>query len=140
MPPVVHVEGGRRDSGTSAALRPLIHRRLSRSFGLNATVPPTAQAPPQPGESRQVARTTRRPTLLGRHAWPVQANSRLRATRRVHAGAGHLQMRSALELRADEAFRAALTRNRASWAFEVSFASDRIYCADLTLRDTVWNL
>ncbi|MEO6864644.1 MAG: hypothetical protein ABI229_04250 [Gemmatimonadaceae bacterium] len=53
----------------------------------------------------------------------------------LRGGAGDPQMRSAKELRADEGFRAALTQNRASWAFEVSFASDRIYNAHVTLRE-----
>lgn len=53
----------------------------------------------------------------------------------VRAGAGHVQVRSARELRTDEAFRAALTQNRASWAFEVSFALDRIHSADVTLQE-----
>lgn len=64
------------------------------------------------------------------------ANSSLdTAWRSVRGGAADPQMRSARELRADKIFRAALTQNRASWAFEVSFASDRIYSADVTLRE-----
>lgn len=62
-------------------------------------------------------------------------SSRDTAWSSLRAGAGHVQVRSARELRTDEAFRAALTQNRASWAFEVSFASDRIHSADVTLRE-----
>jgi hypothetical protein len=57
------------------------------------------------------------------------------AWRSLPGGAGDPPTRSAKELLADEGFRAALTQNRASWAFEVSFASDRIYNADVTLRE-----
>ncbi len=57
------------------------------------------------------------------------------AWRSLRGGAGDPQTRSATELRADAGFRAALTQNRASWALEISFASDRIYTADVTLRE-----
>lgn len=64
------------------------------------------------------------------------ANSSLdTAWRSLRGGAGDPQMRPAQERRADKRFRAALTQNRAPWAFEVSLASDKIHRTYGALRE-----